>query len=113
ADQPDFVMLEEIDLETFLEDVFMRWSEVAPRGWRLGTIARGTLSADREGLRCALDALLENAVKYTEPGDAIELRSSRRGEYVVIEVADHGCGIPHEALGRIWDRFARADAARS
>ena len=113
ADQPDFVVLEEIDLETFLEDVFMRWSEVAPRAWRLGTIARGTLSADPEGLRCALDALLENAVKYTEPGDAIELRSSRRSEGMVIEVADGGCGIPQDALGKIWDRFARADAARS
>jgi signal transduction histidine kinase len=113
ADQPDFVVLEEIDLESFLEDVFMRWSEVAPRSWRLGRIARGTLAADPEGLRCALDALLENAVKYTEPGDTIELRSTRRGEGVLIEVADTGCGIPQEALGKIWDRFARADAARS
>jgi signal transduction histidine kinase len=113
ADQPDFVVLEEIDLEAFLEDVFIRWSEVAPRGWRLGAIAHGTLSADPEGLRCALDALLENAVKYTDPGDAIELRSSRRAEGVVIEVADGGCGIPQEALGKIWERFARADAARS
>jgi signal transduction histidine kinase len=113
ADQPDFVVLEEIDLESFLEDVFMRWSEVAPRTWRLGSIAHGTLAADPEGLRCALDALLENAVKYTEPGDTIELRSTRRGEGVLIEVADAGCGIPQEALGKIWDRFARADAARS
>jgi signal transduction histidine kinase len=113
ADQPDFVVLEDIDLETFLEDVFMRWSEVAPRAWRLGTIAHGTLTADSEGLRCALDALLENAVKYTEAGDPIELRSSRRGEGVIIEVVDGGCGIPQEALGKIWERFSRADAARS
>ena len=113
ADQPDFVVLEDVELEPFLEDVFMRWSEVAPRAWRLGALTSGRLAVDPDGLRCALDALLENAVKYTEAGDDIELRSSRRGAGVVIEVEDGGCGIPAEALGKIWDRFARADAARS
>jgi signal transduction histidine kinase len=113
ADQPDFIMREEIDFEPFLEDVFMRWSEIAPRAWQLGRVPHGTVSADPEGLRCALDALLENAVKYTERGDAIELRSFRQGESVVIEIADGGCGIPEEALDKIWERFARADAART
>src|SRR2546423_9760244 len=41
ADQPDFVELEEVELDRFLEDVFLRWSEVAPRTWRLGMLARG------------------------------------------------------------------------
>ena len=113
ADQPDFVVLEEIDLEPFLEDVFMRWSEVAPRAWRLGRVTDGLLKVDPEGLRCALDALLENAVKYTDPGDEISLRSMRSGSGVLIEIEDGGCGIPPDALGQIWDRFARADAARS
>ena len=44
----------------------MRWSEVAPRAWNLGPLVAGTLTVDPEGLRAALDALLENAVKYTE-----------------------------------------------
>src|SRR5216110_1328878 len=35
ADQPDFVVLEDVDVDHFLEDVLMRWSEVAPRAWRL------------------------------------------------------------------------------
>jgi signal transduction histidine kinase len=113
ADQPDFVSLEELDLEPFLEDVFMRWTEVAPRVWTLGEMARGVLSVDAEGLRCALDALLENAVKYTERGNAIELRSRAAQGEVVIEVEDGGCGIPEEALSHIWDRFARVDAART
>jgi signal transduction histidine kinase len=113
ADQPDFVVLEAIELEPFLEDVFMRWSEVAPRAWMLGELAAGELVVDPEGLRCALDALLENAVAYTERGDPIELRSRvARGE-VVIEVEDGGCGIADEALAHIWNRFARADAART
>ena len=38
ADLPDFGVREELDLEPFLEDVFIRWSEVGPRVWRLGDI---------------------------------------------------------------------------
>jgi signal transduction histidine kinase len=39
ADRPDFLALTEIELEAFLEDVFMRFAEVAPRRWRLGELA--------------------------------------------------------------------------
>jgi signal transduction histidine kinase len=113
ADQPDFVVVETIELEPFLEDVFMRWSEVAPRSWRLGALATGVLAADSEGLRIALDSLVENAVKYTDAGDAIELRSRASGAAVVIEVADEGCGIAADAVAHIFERFARADPART
>jgi signal transduction histidine kinase len=91
----------------------MRWSEVAPRAWNLGPLVAGTLTVDPESLRAALDALLENAVKYTESGDKIELRSRTSGGDVVIEVADGGEGVPREALAQIFERFARADAART
>jgi signal transduction histidine kinase len=113
ADQPDFVVLEPLELEPFLEDVFMRWSEVAPRAWRLGALASGTLTVDQEALRCVLDALLENAVKYSDEGDPIEIRSRASNDQVIIEVEDGGCGITPDALNHIFDRFARADAART
>jgi signal transduction histidine kinase len=114
ADQPDFVRTAEIELEPLLEDVFMRWTEMAPRSWRLGALVPGRLSVDVQRLRSALDALLENAVKYSPPQAAIELRARRDVPgYVVIEVEDAGCGVPEEALGRIFDRFARADSART
>jgi signal transduction histidine kinase len=114
VDQPDFVQTAEIDLEPLLEDVFMRWAEVAPRSWRLGPLTPGRLSVDVQRLRSALDALLENAVKYSPPQAAIELRARRDGPgYVVIEVEDAGCGVPAKALTRIFDRFARADSART
>ena len=74
--------------------------------------ARLLVDADR--LRAALDALLENAVKYTEAYAAIELRAgSRRSRGVLIEVEDEGGGVPPQALERIFDRFARADPART
>jgi signal transduction histidine kinase len=113
ADRPDFVVSEEFELEGFLEDVFMRWSEVAPRIWRLGPLARGRLTADPRAVRVALDALLENAVAHTEPAARIELRSRATGIGIVIEVADEGCGVPEQALEQIFERFARADTART
>ncbi len=114
ANEPDFLQRDELELEPLLEDVFMRWSELAPRVWRLGPLAGGLLRVDADRLRAALDALLENAVKYSSPGAAIELRARacERGE-VLIEVEDEGCGVPPEALSRIFERFARADSART
>jgi signal transduction histidine kinase len=114
ADQPDFLQIEDIEIEPFLEDVFMRWSEVAPRTWRLGPLARGTVAVDPDRLRAALDALVENAIKYTRTTDAIELRAVADGPaQLLIEVEDEGCGVPEDALPRIFERFARADAART
>jgi signal transduction histidine kinase len=111
--QPDFVAPEEVDVQAFLEDVLVRWSGTVPRGWRLGEVAAGTLHADPEALRIALDALLDNAVKYTEPPDAIELSARRSGHDLVIEVSDEGQGLPPGETERIFERFARADSARS
>jgi signal transduction histidine kinase len=105
---------EEIDLEAFLSDLFMRWSEVAPRAWQLDVDLAGRLLADPEALRNALDALLENAVKYTDPGDAVELAAHADGVGgVVIEVSDSGTGVPPDALTHIFDRWTRAEGARS
>lgn len=114
ADQPDFVSITRVEIEPLLEDVFMRWAELAPRAWQLGEPLSGTLRADVQRLRAALDALLENAVKYSAPGARIELRARRTGPgQVAIEVQDEGYGVPEAALTRIFDRFARADSART
>jgi signal transduction histidine kinase len=107
AERPDFVSAASIRLVPFLEDVFMRWAEVAPRAWRLGEIL------DVTWIRAALDALLENAVQYTEDRARIELSARGEGHVVVISVADEGLGIASESLARVFERFARSDASRS
>ena len=111
--QPDFVAPADVAVEPFLEDVLVRWSGTVPRSWRLGDVAAGTLRADADALRIALDALLENAVKYTEPADAIVLSARRNGGSLVIDVADEGQGLQPGESERIFERFARADPARS
>jgi len=113
VEHPDFVAATGVRLVPFLEDVFMRWAEVAPRAWRLGEIVDVTLPADETWLRAALDALLENAVQYTEDHARIELSAHGEGHFVVISVADEGLGIASESLARVFERFARSDASRS
>ena len=69
---------------------------------------RGTLHADPDALRIAIDALLENAVKYTEIGDSVELAARADGEGIVIEVSDSGAGVPLDAAESIFERSSRA-----
>jgi len=96
-----------IELDELLEDVTMRWSEISPRVWRVGELAHGTLRADPDALRAALDALLENAVRHTPASAVIEVSSRAKGDTVTISVADEGSGISDEALGMIFKRFER------
>src|SRR5690348_15148359 len=113
AGQPGFVVRREVDVELFLEDVFMRWAGVAPRAWRLGPLVAGRAHVDAEAVRTMLDALLENAVRYTEPSDRVERRAHAANGDAVIEVVDEGCGIDADAFERIFERFGRTDAARA
>jgi signal transduction histidine kinase len=114
AGETDFAATaEEVDLETLIEDVAMRWAEIAPRVWRVGHLAGGTIRMDQDALRIALDALVENAVAHTERTDAIELRARAVRGQVAIDVADEGCGIHPDALDQIFERFARVDASRA
>ena len=56
--------------------------------------------------------LLDNAYKFTRPGDAVEVRAYEDGDLVVIEVADTGPGIPEEELPRVWEELYRGQGAR-
>jgi signal transduction histidine kinase len=113
AGQADFAVdAEEVELDTLIEDVAMRWPGVADRVWRVGHMERGTIRTDQDALRIALDALVENAVAHTEETDAIELRARAVNGNVAIEVADEGHGIPVDVLDSIFERFTRADRAR-
>jgi signal transduction histidine kinase len=113
AERDGFLMLGDVQLVPFLEDVFMRWAEVAPRAWRLGSIVDVTLLVDETWLRAALDALLENAVQYTDDYAAIEVSAHAERHAVVVQVADEGPGIESDHLEQIFERFARADQSRS
>ena len=61
----------------------------------------------------ALAALLDNAVKYSDSGTDIRLTAEKQGRFAVVTVADSGPDIPADKLPHIFDRFYRADEART
>jgi signal transduction histidine kinase len=102
-----------VPLVALVEDMVLRWADVAPRAWRVGPVVDVVLHADETWLRAALDALLENAVQHTEEYDLIELAARGEADDVVLSVSDAGSGIDPAVLERIFERFARADVSRS
>jgi signal transduction histidine kinase len=64
---------------------------------------------DRERLRQVLQNLLENAVKYSRAGEAVDVRTWAANGRVLIAVEDAGPGIPREQQGLIFERFGRAN----
>ena len=73
------------------------------------------VDADRERLHQVIANLLENAARHSPAGAAVHVVASRadRRAPVRIEVADAGPGIPDADADRVFERFYRADAARS
>ncbi len=64
--------------------------------------------ADPNRLRQVLGNLLSNALKYSPSGGAINIRCRQRGsDHVVLEVIDHGLGIPREQIGNLFQKFTR------
>ena len=61
----------------------------------------------------ALANLLDNAIKYSDPGTDVTVAAVVRGETIELSVADHGIGIPARDLERVFERFYRVDQARS
>ena len=64
-------------------------------------------------LEQALVNLIDNAVKYSEPGKSVTLSAERKDGEIAILVRDQGFGIPREHLGRVFERFYRLDKGRS
>lgn len=64
--------------------------------------------ADPDRLRQVLNNLVSNAVKYSPGGSSIVVRVRERGtQHIVVEVVDHGLGIPPEQVGKLFQKFAR------
>ena len=68
---------------------------------------------DEKWTQEALYNLLDNAVKYTDPGDWIEVCWTEYELFLRIDVTDHGIGIPEQETGRIFGRFVRGEQVRN
>jgi two-component system, OmpR family, sensor kinase len=71
------------------------------------------IDGDRDLLFIAVENLVANAVKFSAPGDIVEIRASEDDDALLLEVADTGTGIPPDEIGQVWQELARGRAARS
>ncbi|MGD8821075.1 MAG: ATP-binding protein, partial [Anaerolineae bacterium] len=70
--------------------------------------------ADSDRIEQVLVNLLDNAIKYSQPGGTVAITvQGELDQSVMVQVQDEGIGIPAEDLTRIGERFYRADKARS
>jgi two-component system phosphate regulon sensor histidine kinase PhoR len=109
--------LSEISLAEFLQEILRDWEkrlEVKQLKSRLDVpLDLPKLEADESRLQEIIYNLLDNAVKYSQPSGVITLRAALEGDGVRISVSDEGIGIRENDLPRIFERFYRADKARS
>jgi signal transduction histidine kinase len=88
------------DLDSELLRIVRRWEPTAPRNWSART-SIGTALISPERFEAALDCLLENAIKFTEPGDLIEVTGRRTADGWAVQVRDGGLGISPDAVDRL------------
>jgi two-component system OmpR family sensor kinase len=108
SENPDFLQPEPVALDQLTMEVLRSWRPTADRRWLLGQLDKAVVHADRERLRLAVDALLENATQHTGAGDMIRLSVARADhpEFVRMIVEDSGTGIEAAELAGIFERFA-------
>jgi two-component system sensor histidine kinase KdpD len=70
------------------------------------------IAADRRLVKLALKQVLDNALKYSPPRTAVAIGIGREGETIVVEITDHGKGIPLQEQSRIFDRFYRSPSVK-
>jgi signal transduction histidine kinase len=68
--------------------------------------------SDQMMIERVLSNLIDNAVKFTPESGCIEIRTSEKGNSIVVEVSNTGVSIKAEELDRIWERFHKGDASR-
>jgi signal transduction histidine kinase len=79
----------------------------------LGGLQKQIIYGDAASLSEALIILLDNAIKYSEPGKTVHIDAAVRHRTVLIAVKDKGIGIPPADVPRIFERFYRADQSRT
>jgi len=106
-----------VDLSKFLPEMVRDWEKkLAGKGLNIIVDVSTDLwpiPVDRTRLQEALYNLLDNAVKYSREHGEIRLSARQRNGEIEVAVRDDGIGIAKEDLPRIFERFYRADKARS
>ena len=107
---------EKADLDALIENLvkpYIEMAELQEKKITLNLQYQEEAYIDVSKIYQVMVILLDNAIKYTESGDSIEIETSSKDGKCVIEVKDTGIGISDEAIKHIFDRFYREDKARN
>ncbi|HVU12478.1 MAG TPA: ATP-binding protein [Phototrophicaceae bacterium] len=116
-DEQTAFQFKRIDVNFVAQLVFDRTHSTAQRKQQTLVFNRAAealiVNGDQLELERALSKLMDNALNYTPKGGTITIATLAQDTHAVIEIQDTGVGISEEDLGHIFQRFYRADAARS
>ncbi len=103
-----------VEMAPLLEDILELYEPVAEEK-HINIISRvenHSTWGDADMLFQVFANLMDNAIKFTPEGSSIELVCRQESSRVVVEVADHGCGIPDKDKKRVFERFYRGEESR-
>jgi two-component system, OmpR family, sensor kinase len=113
-DQGRPLQREPVDLDVLAREAVRDAAAVDPNHPVTAVTAGGVVvPGDPDRLRQVVTNLVGNAIVHTPPGTPVEVRTFREGERAVLEVVDRGPGMPPAVAERAFERFYRADPARS
>lgn len=104
----------EVDLSALTEDIYTFYKSKAEDEQISLTFTKYddeklTILCDRDKIRQVLINVIDNAIKYTNPGGKIEISVARIQKYVKISISDTGCGIPQKDLPHVKEKFYKAN----
>jgi signal transduction histidine kinase len=103
-----------VELDNVLFEVYRQVSRIEkPVAVELTDVDQATVLGDEDRLKQLLLNLVDNGIKYTQPGGAVRLSLAQENNWAQLTVSDTGIGIPAEDLPHIFERFYRVDKARS
>ncbi|MBN1998248.1 HAMP domain-containing histidine kinase [candidate division KSB1 bacterium] len=108
------LVLEPTDISKLIKSVVAEYKDRKPAIKIQKPLQPAVIKLDSERIRMAIRNVLDNAVKYSEPGDEnITLSLEKSGKGIHIFIVDSGPGIPAEQMPYIFEPFYRVDGSRS
>lgn len=107
---------ENISIDDYIKEIVFPYKEISEMQEKqiiLNLDYKMDINVDANKIYQLMIILLDNAIKYTEAKDTIEINTYLKDNKCVIEIKDTGIGVSDEGLKRIFERFYREDKARN
>lgn len=107
------LQIEEIRLKDLVGEVVSETQMIDSAHEYEAKLTDASIFVDKGLIKQALRILVDNSIKYTEPGGHIVISAGFDGDFARLAVQDDGIGIEPEAVPNIFDRFYRTDESRA